>query len=78
MSDNQPPAWAMEKARNALGPYHADGGAVTLAESVARALADARRAAIEEVAQHQESLAGNPKLRKQEADLIRTLASLEG
>ena len=73
MTDNQPPAWAMEKARNALGPYHADGGAVTLAESVARALDAERRAAVEEAAQHQENLAGNPTLRKQEADLIRAL-----
>ncbi len=35
-----PEADAMERARNALGPYHSEGGAVTLAESVARALTD--------------------------------------
>lgn len=41
---------------------------------VAHALATAWRRGIEEAAQHQEHIAGNPALRKGEADLIHALA----
>lgn len=77
MTNNMPTTIAIEEAFSdgapASAPVEAQLVAVIL-PIFARAIDAARRQAIEEAAQHQETLAGNPTLRKREADLIRALA----